>query len=339
MTRFPSRPVTLVALAVVSLLASAGGSARGPLEGSTAGTPRAARQETRLDTARMLADLRTLAGDSFAGREVGTPGGARAVAYVTRQMAATGARPLADSFAIPFSFARGREGAPPMRGTNVAGVVRGTRHPGRFIVVSAHLDHEGIGRPVNGDSIYNGADDNASGTAAVLELARWFAVHPPANSIVFVAFDAEEAGLRGARAFVAQPPVPRDSIAMNVNMDMVSRNEKDELYVVGTLDNPALTPYVRRAQERPRVKLLTGHEGPTATGSNDWTSASDHGAFRAQRIPYLYFGVEDHAGYHQPSDEARAITPVFYGRAVETVLDVLLDLDRDLDPVARLRRP
>jgi hypothetical protein len=337
MTPCPSRPVALVALAVVALLGRAGESGGIP-EALTAAAGQMAPQDARLDTARMLADLRTLAADSFAGRRVGTPGGARAAAYVTRQMAATGVRPLADSFAIPFSFARGREGGSSIRGTNVAGVVRGTRHGGRFIVVSAHFDHEGIGRPVNGDSIYNGADDNASGTAAMLELARWFAAHPPANSIVFVAFDAEEAGLRGARAFVAEPPVPRDSIAVNVNLDMVSRNEKDELYAVGTLDHPALLPYVRRAQERSRVKLLTGHEGPTATGSNDWTSASDHGAFRAQRIPYLYFGVEDHAGYHRPSDEASAITPVFYGRAMETVLDVILDLDRDLDPVARARQ-
>ena len=337
MTCCPSRPVTLAAVVILSLLAGGGRSAHLSFDPLTAGTARTAPQETRLDTARMLADLRTLAADSFAGRRVGTPGGARAVAYVTRRMAATGARALADSFALPFTFTRGREGGSSLRGTNVAGVVRGTQHPGRFIVVSAHLDHEGIGRPVNGDSIYNGADDNASGTAAVLELARWFAAHPPANSIVFVAFDAEEAGLRGARAFVAEPPVSRDSIVVNVNLDMVSRNEKDELYAVGTLEHPALLPYIRRAAERSRVKLLTGHEGPTATGSNDWTSASDHGAFRAQRIPYLYFGVEDHAGYHQPSDEARAITPVFYGRAMETVLDVLLDLDRDLDPVVRAR--
>jgi Zn-dependent M28 family amino/carboxypeptidase len=254
-------------------------------------------------------------------------------------MASTGARAASDSFAMPFSFRRGRDStSPPVDGANIVGIVRGTRFPARFIVVSAHFDHVGIGRAVGGDSIYNGADDNASGTAAVLELARWFAARPPENSFIFAAFDAEESGLRGAREFVASPPVPRDSIVLNVNMDMVSRSEKGELYAVGSLDNPALLPYVRRAQQLGRVKLLTGHEGPSATGSDNWTGASDHGAFRAQGIPYLYFGVEDHAGYHQPSDEASAITPPFYANAVETVLDVLLDLDRNLGSLTRRPR-
>ena len=324
-----ARPLRLTGIALLGVLTAACGT----------GHLAPAQPSARIDSARMLGDLRTLAADSFAGRQVGTPGGALAVSHVTRQMAASGARPLADSFALPFSFQGGRGGSgPPVGGANVAGVVRGTRYPTRYIVLSSHLDHVGIGRPVNGDSIYNGADDNASGTAAVLELARWFAAHPPENSIIFVAFDGEESGLRGARHFVANPPVPRDSIIVNVNMDMISRNEKDELYAVGTLENPVLLPFVQRAQQAARVTVLTGHEGPTATGSNDWTAASDHGAFRAQRIPYLYLGVEDHAGYHQPSDESSAITPSFYVRAIETVLDLLLDLDRNLAPVVEARR-
>jgi Zn-dependent M28 family amino/carboxypeptidase len=287
----------------------------------------------------MLLDLRTLAADSFAGRQVGTPGGTLARAYVASRMATTGARALTDSLVIPFAFRRGRDStAPPLDAGNIVAVVRGTRDPARYIVLSAHFDHVGIGRAVNGDSIYNGADDNASGTAAVLELARWFAAHPPQHSIIFAAFDAEESGLRGARAFVADPPVPRDSIIVNVNLDMVSRNDRDELFAVGTFDNPVLRPYVERAQQRARVTLRVGHEGPSATGSDNWTAASDHGAFRAQQIPYLYFGVEDHSGYHHPSDEADAITPGFYARAVETVLDVILDIDHDAGPIAAARR-
>ncbi len=256
-------------------------------------------------------------------------------AYVEQGMQRAGLLRFGSSFVQPFVLMRDSAA---VAAANVVGHVRGTGAPGRYIVVSAHYDHIGIGRPVAGDSINNGADDNASGTAAMLELARYFVAHPPRHSMIFVAFDAEESGLRGARAFVDDPPVPRDSIIVNINMDMLSRSEKAELYAVGTYAHPVMLPYVQRAHAHARLKLLTGHEGPTATGSDNWTNSSDHGPFNRVGIPFLYFGVEDHAGYHQPSDEFARITPAFYVSAIETVLDVLLDLDRDLVPVATARR-
>ena len=304
--------------------------------GTIAGSGAATRRAARINGERALADLRTLAADSFAGRRVGTPGGLKARGYVEAALRRTGAGMLGGSYrhAVPFR----RADSTLVDAANVVGHVRGTRYPGRYVVVSAHYDHVGIGRPVNGDSIYNGADDNASGTAAMLELARHFAANPPQHSIIFVGFDAEESGLRGARAFVENPPVPRDSIVMNVNMDMLSRSEKGELYAVGTHAYPVLRPYIERAQVEARVKLLTGHEGPAATGSDNWTSSSDHAPFHRAGIPFLYFGVEDHPGYHAPSDEYSFITPGFYVNAIETVLDVLLDLDRDLTAVVAARR-
>ena len=248
-------------------------------------------------------------------------------AYVESAMRQARTRMFGGSHVHPFPFRRADSSV--VDAANVVGYVAGTRRPGRYIVVSGHYDHVGIGRPVAGDSIYNGADDNASGTAAMLELARYFAANPPGHSIIFVGFDAEESGLRGARAFVENPPVPRDSIIMNVNMDMLSRSERGELYAVGTYAHPALKPYIDRARVEARLKLLTGHEGPTATGSDNWTNSSDHGPFNRAGIPFLYFGVEDHAGYHAPSDEFRFITPDFYVNAIETVLDVLLSIDAD----------
>ena len=255
--------------------------------------------------------------------------------HVANAFRGAGLQPVGGSFEHAFTFRR-RDGST-AGGANVVGVVRGTRYPERYIVVTAHYDHVG-GPPVDGDSIYNGADDNASGTAAIIELARYMAAHPGQNSMIFVGFDAEESNLSGARAFVANPPVPRDSIIMNVNLDMVSRSPAGELYAVGTHAYPVLRPYIDRAKTGARVKLLTGHEGPTATGSDNWTNSSDHGPFNAQKIPFLYFGVEDHPGYHKPSDEFAQITPVFFANAVETVLDVLLDLDRNLEPVVAVRR-
>jgi Zn-dependent M28 family amino/carboxypeptidase len=267
---------------------------------------------------------------------VGTPGGDMARRYLSAAFDSAGLLPVRGSFQHPFTF-RGRDSTV-ASGTNVVGYIRGTRNPGRYIVVSAHFDHVGIGRPVDGDSIYNGADDNASGTGALIEIARYLAAHPPRNSVIFAGFDAEEAGLRGARAFVGSPPVERDSIIMNINMDMVSRSEKNELYAVGSYANPVLRPYIESAMAPRRVRLLIGHEGPGVARTDDWTNQSDQGAFNAQKIPFIYFGVEDHPGYHRPSDEFAFITPGFYVGAVETVLDALLALDADLDPVAAVRR-
>ena len=335
----------LIPLALTSLALSlpAGGCATrqpdasgNPGDGGAA-TGSGMRRGSRIDGERAINDVRTLAADSFAGRRVGTPGGLKARAYVEAAMRQSGARMVGGSYVHPIPFRRADSSV--VDAANVIGYVQGTRRPGRYIVISGHYDHVGIGRVVAGDSIYNGADDNASGTAAMLELARYFAANRPEHSILFVGFDAEEGGLRGARAFVENPPVPRDSIVMNVNMDMISRSEKGELYAVGTYAYPALRPYIERAQVEARIRLLTGHEGPTATGSDNWTNSSDHGPFNRAGIPFLYFGVEDHPGYHQPSDEFQFITQDFYVNAIETVLDVVLGLDRELEPVMAARKP
>ncbi|HEX6938405.1 MAG TPA: M28 family peptidase [Longimicrobiales bacterium] len=288
----------------------------------------------RVDADRLLADIRFLASDALAGRRVGTAGNARAREYVLAAFRRIGLEPAGDGYTREFRFI-GRRDSVEYHGTNVVGMIRGTEHPDRYIVLTAHYDHVGIGAAdASGDSIYNGADDNASGTAALLALAAYFQEHRPAHSILFAALDAEEMGLQGARAFVRHPPVPLASIAVNVNMDMVGRNEKGELYVAGTHHYPFLKPYVERIAARAPVRLLTGHDSPDLPEGQDWTGASDHGAFHAAKIPFLYFGVEDHPDYHRPSDEIDGIQPDFFTAAVETVLAVVLELDRN-PPQAR----
>lgn len=284
---------------------------------------------SRIDALRMLQDLEFLASDALQGRRSGTPGNAKAREYLLEGFRRAWLQPLAGSYTQDFTF-RGRRDTTTYQGTNVVGYVKGTREPDRYIVVTAHYDHLGVGRPdAAGDSIYNGADDNAAGAAALLALADYLRAHPPAHSVIFVAFDAEEHGLQGARAFVAKPPVPLESIALNLNMDMISRNDRNELYAVGTHHYPFLKPYVEKVAARSRIKLLMGHDSG-AVRSEDWTSASDQGAFHARGIPFLYFGVEDHEDYHKPSDEFSRIHPEFYKAAVETILDLLLEVDAKL---------
>lgn len=277
-----------------------------------------------IDSARLMHDIGVLAHDSMEGRLVGTPGGARARAFLDRSFRDRGLQPVGgSSFLHPFSFTR-RDTS--MTGVNVLGHVRGTEQPDRYIVVTAHYDHVGMR---NGE-IYNGADDNASGTAALLAIADWFVRNPPRNTIVFAALDAEEGGLRGARAFVDSPPIPREAIVLNVNMDMVGRNDAGELYVAGTHHYPQLLPHVQRVAASAEVTLIPGHDQPGPRPSDDWTNASDHGAFHRVGIPFLYFGVEDHPDYHQPSDEITGIQPGFYARAVRTVLSAVRVLDAEL---------
>jgi len=279
-----------------------------------------------LDRAGLLGDVRALAADSMEGRRTGTPGGAKARAYVTAALTRAGLRPFDGGYARGFAFATGRDSTR-VEGANVVGYLEGSEHGDRFIVVSAHYDHLGV---QNGQ-VYNGADDNASGTAALIAIAEYFAAHRPRHSMIFAAMDAEESGLRGAQAFVATPPVPRGAMVLDVNMDMVSHSERGELYAAGAHHYPAMRPYLERLAARAPVKLLLGHDSPTLPPPDDWTKSSDHGAFHAARIPFVYFGVEDHADYHRPTDDFDTITPDFFVRAAETVTAFIEDADRGLD--------
>jgi Zn-dependent M28 family amino/carboxypeptidase len=286
-----------------------------------------------LDSARLLSDLSALAADSMEGRRIGTPGGARARAYLVRALTLIGLTPASDRLDLPFT-ATGRGGVT-VSGVNLAAVVRGTTQPSRYIVVSAHYDHLGIGRPVNGDSLYNGADDNASGTAGVLAIARWFKAHPPGNSIIFALFDGEEAGDLGSKAFVERPPVPLERIIANVNLDMVSRNVGGELYAAGATPNPVMKPLLESLAVSASVTLLLGHDsGP---GPDNWTGQSDQSSFHAKKIPWVYFGVEDHPDYHRPSDDIAHIQPAFFYHAVQTIAAFVVRLDASLDRIAAAR--
>ncbi len=258
------------------------------------------------------------------GRRAGTPGAERARRHLLEAFPERGLAPIRGLETQTFTFHDPLTGDA-TEGVNVLGMVQGTERPELFVVVTAHYDHLGVR---NGD-IYNGADDNASGTAALLALAEVLSEHRPAHSVLFVALDAEEIGLLGARAFVADSPVSLDSVIVNVNLDMVSRSEVDELYAAGTFHYPFLMPLIEKVAARAPIHLPTGHDSPDLPPGDDWTMASDHGAFHEVDIPFVYFGVEDHPGYHHPSDTFENITPEFYVHAVNTVLDFLGVVDRE----------
>lgn len=277
-----------------------------------------------IDSSQLLADLRVLSADDMQGRQVATPGGEKARAFVVQRFKAAGIVPFGDSYEQAFTF-RGRGG----RGVNVVGHLDGTRQPRHYIVISAHYDHLGM----RNGQVFNGADDNASGTVALFAIAKYFAAHPPLNSLIFAAFDAEESGLHGSQAFVKQPPVDARLLSLNLNADMIGRAPDDKLFVVGTALQPFLKPYIDAVAAKSSVKLLIGHEDPKRP--EDWTRDSDHYSFIEAKIPALYFGVEDFDQHHKATDDYETITYGFYVRAVETLIQVIEQFDRNLDPVLR----
>ena len=289
------------------------------------------------DAARLMQDVQVLAGDDMAGRATGTEGSAKARAYILQRLQATGATQLPGGWTQSVEFSPRHDPARKLTAVNVMGVVRGRRTPERYIVVSAHYDHLGTreGR------IFNGADDNASGVAALLALAEHFARRRPDHSIIFAAFDAEEMGMPGAQRFIDSPPVPRAALALNVNLDMVARGDKGELYVSGTHPWPFLRPSLDAVAGDAPVTVRFGHDTPADKGADNWIEASDHRIFHRAGVPFAYFGVEDHPDYHQPTDDAEKISADFFGRSVQTLIAAVTRLDADLDAIvqAHARQP
>jgi Zn-dependent M28 family amino/carboxypeptidase len=280
----------------------------------------------------LMSHVSVLAADSMRGRLSGSPEAAETRAYIARQLGQAGVQRVGVSFEHPTETTSPRDSSV-RRATNIVGLVRGRTHPDRYIAVTAHYDHVGVR---NGE-IYNGADDNASGTGALIELARYFAKNPPRFSMLFVAFDFEEGGLNGARGFVARPPVPLASIVLNVNMDMVGRNANNELFASGTYHYPFLRPHLDSVAARSPITLRFGHDDPSGPRTDDWTTQSDHYAFHSMHIPFVYFGVEDHPDYHRPTDDVDRLIPAFYAGAVNTILDAVRVLDRNFSVILSQR--
>lgn len=292
-----------------------------------------------LDKTLLFDDVRTLSSAEFAGRKTGTEGNRKAQNFVRARFKSLGLRSFGSDYAQHFSFIHHSikglflPGRPYKTeypsATKLIGYFPGALRPERFIVISAHYDHLGI---KNG-KLYPGADDNASGVAAMLAIAEWFSANPPRHSVVFAAFDGEEEGLQGAKAFMATLPFPRTQLAMNLNMDMLSHNDKNEIFVAGTRYSPALKHLLAQVALRSTINIRLGHDRPQwMTGAfEDWTHASDHGPFHDAGIPFLYVGVADHPDYHAPGDTFEHINQAFFGSVAEMLIDLTAQLDQQLD--------
>ncbi len=283
----------------------------------------------RIDSNRLMTAVQTLADPKWEGRAAGSPGGMAARDWIVERFKAIGVAPVSGAYVHPFTYTRmrmnGRQGG---EGANVLGMCVGREPKRPYMVVSAHYDHLGVldGR------VYPGADDDASGVAVVMEIAAHCQTHPLRHSVVFALFDAEEPGLQGSKAFMVKPPVPKDRIALDINLDMVSRNDKREIFIAGTYHSPDLKPILDPVVKAAPITVLYGHDKPVAIagGVEDWTNQSDHGPFHEAGIPFVYFGVEDHADYHKPTDTADKINRGFFVDVAETILNAVIALDQKL---------
>lgn len=266
----------------------------------------------------LLKHLQSLSSDAFEGRRTGTNGALKAQKYIVNQFYSLKVSPLIEGYLQSFFFIHKRN---EYNAANVLGLVKGSEFPDKYIVISAHYDHEGIKR----GEIYNGADDNASGVSTLFSFAEYFKNNPPKHSVILAAFDGEELGLQGSKYFVNHPVVPLKNVILNINMDMISRSDNNKLFVVGTSENIRLKHLVETTDVPKSLNLVLGHDG--YDGREDWTFASDHTNFYKKRIPFLYFGVEDHKDYHEPTDDFENIHPQFYMDAVKAIISVFEKID------------
>ncbi len=254
-----------------------------------------------------MARIQFLASDALAGRDTPSPGLEEAAVYLATEHRRAGLEPGGENDTyfqrFPYGTGPNRAFAP-----NVIAILPGSDPVLReeYVILSAHFDHEGIGPAVNGDSIYNGADDNASGTSALLEIARSLAARPtaPRRSIVFLHVSGEEDGLLGSQWFSENPTVPLSQVVANINVDMIGRNAPDSIVVIGKRYSSLGETVDSVGARHPELGLTVADD---LWPQERFFYRSDHFHFARKEIPALFFFAGTHADYHRPSDHADRI--------------------------------
>lgn len=253
--------------------------------------------------------LYTYASDEFEGRNTGEPGQKKAVEYLKSNYIKFGIpSPISkdDYFQdIPASYFRGDVKA----SENVVAFIEGSEKPSEILVLTSHLDHVGM----KGDQIFNGADDDGSGTVAMLEMAEAFqkAVNDgyrPKRSILFLHVTAEEIGLVGSRFYTENPIFPLENTVANLNTDMIGRrgyNKEDNDNYVYLIGSDKLSTELHELSEAVNEKYLQMELDYTYNDENDpnrFYYRSDHYNFAKNNIPIIFYFNGVHDDYHKPTD-------------------------------------
>jgi len=247
---------------------------------------------------RLKRDMTILASSEMAGRGNGQDGLDKAIDYVVSSYKKIGIEPEIQRF--PYYFSNSENDEPDGYFKNVIVTIEGSDPDlnSQHVVIGAHLDHLG-NRPSNGGglvTIYYGADDNASGTVALMELVRYFQKNPSARTLLFIHFTGEEWGLHGSKYWVSHPTVDIQTVRFMVNLDMIGRFEpKSELIFTAIGMSP-------EAIAKAKAMAPKGMNVATDRGTSIFASASDHAPFAANKIPSCFFFTGIHPDYHRPTD-------------------------------------
>ncbi len=299
-------------------------------------------QAQRPEPPRLLDDIRFLSDDQLQGRMTGSRGADSAAAYLARRFSQVGLQPAAGGWFQ--SFTVGRE-APAARqtpagalvGKNVIGILPG-RDPvlrNQTVVLGAHYDHLGLGGfgsldPDSTGIVHNGADDNASGAAALIQVAARLAASPPARTVVFIAFSGEELGLLGSAYYVKQPIYPLAGTVAMVNLDMVGRLRNGRLIVYGA----------RSAKEFPALlDSLNWYAGFDLKAQGDGYGPSDHSSFYAAKRPVLHIFTDLHEDYHRTTDDWQKVNYDGLKRVADFSLGLVTALANRTRPLTFLELP
>lgn len=264
-----------------------------------------------------------LADDELQGREAGMHGSRVAARYIVSCLKEAGIRPLdKNGYYQPFeAYAKERQqrGRWQVHPDSVAVLKQGTHRslkmdnvlayiPGKrsdeYVIVGAHFDHLGVDETLADDKIYNGADDNASGVSAVLQIARAFALsgEKPLRNVIFAFWDGEEKGLLGSKHFVQHCPFLKQ-IKGYLNFDMIGRNNKPEqpqhVVYFYTAAHPAFGEWLKQDITRYGLQLQ-----PDYRPWDNPVGGSDNASFARSGIPVIWYHTDGHPDYHQPSDHA-----------------------------------
>ncbi len=276
-------------------------------------------------------DVVYLASDYLEGRETGTDGEVRAAAYIANRFESVGLAPYNGSWyhKFDFTYSSNPHAAPgtgeAREGVNVAGYI--DNNAANTVIVGAHYDHLGHGifgsRQPDEPAIHNGADDNASGVAGIIEIARQIkaanaAGQATGNNYLFIGFSGEELGLYGSKAFVKQDIPDLEKVNYMINLDMVGRlNENNVLAINGTGTSPVWDEVLEST--KPAGFDLKKHESGVG--------ASDHTSFYLEDIPALHFFTGQHPEYHKASDDSQLINFAGILHIASYVVDIIEALD------------
>lgn len=280
-----------------------------------------------LDPKDITAHIAVLAADSLEGRGTATPGEYKASRYIADWFKKAGleAKGGNGSFFEPFGVVLHFAGVPHQAtARNVVGYL--DNQAKQTIVIGAHYDHLGRGyqsgslTPESENVIHNGADDNASGVAGLIELARHFSGNKVKEkyNFLFIAFSGEELGLLGSKFFADHPTIPMESVAMMVNMDMVGRlDETKGLTIGGWGTSPEWGRLIPALARKNNLKFAVDSSG---------IGPSDHTSFYLKRKPVLFFFTGVHTDYHKPTDDAEKINAVGEQKILQLIVDLVNEL-------------